>query len=179
MHNYEHITPLPPVREAVWKSHEKNVLCDLILTVVEHHDYTLLSLYCKATALSIGSFTIGSITTSRFVTRAHIMAKHSRYPDRLFLAKIEHFAEVNFEDNKSSKVRSVWTACVSFYDEHDYKKWFGGPTEVWTRSIFDITYICLPAIKCQVAFCETDVNFGSSIGKQTVYVVSLLSNVST
>ena len=70
---------------------------------------------------------------------------------------------------------TLWVACASFYDEHDYKSWFGGPTQVWTRSIFDVQYICLSSIKCEVAICETEVNFGGVIGKQNVYVVSLLS----
>ena len=67
---------------------------------------------------------------------------------------------------------------MRFYDEHDYKSWFGGPTQVWTRSQPpDIYYISLSSIKSTVAYCETQVDFGRIIGKQTVYVVSLLSNV--
>ena len=180
VHQLEDIVPLPPVREAAWNVHEKSYLHNHIYTLIQHIDFYILTLYCKATALTIGGFTIGS-TTSRFVTRAHIMANHPRYPNKLFLGRIEHFARVDFADNKrpkGSKMRSVWTAYVSFYDEHEYKTWFGGPTQVWTRTIFDVCYVYLSSIKCQVAYCETEVNFGSTIGKQTVFVVSLLSNIS-
>ena len=179
VHKHEHITPLPPVREAAWTLQQKCILHDLISSVIQHDDFSLFTLYDKATALSIGGFVIGS-ATSRFVTKALVMATHPRYPSKLFLAKIESFAKMNFQDKKleGSEVTTLWVACASFYDEHDYKSWFGGPTQVWTRSIFDVQYICLSSIKCEVAICETEVNFGGVIGKQNVYVVSLLSNIS-
>jgi hypothetical protein len=71
----------------------------------------------------------------------------------------------------------MWTAYVRFYHEHPCRQWFGGPSAVWARSqSADMYYIQLPSILSRVAYCETSVDFGASIGEQTVYVVSTLSN---
>lgn len=69
VHQYEHIIPLPPVCEVVWKLHQKSSLSDLLHSLVGHSDYTLSMLYDKATALSIGGFIIGS-ASGRFITKA-------------------------------------------------------------------------------------------------------------
>lgn len=72
---------------------------------------------------------------------------------------------------------SMWTACVQFFEEHQCKVWFGGPTEVLTRITSpDVFYIPLYDIKTRVAYCETSVDFGRVIGEEVVYVVSFLSN---
>ena len=106
------------------------------------------------------------------------MAPHPNHPDSLHLAKIEHFANVEIRDNSKATTISVWTACVQFIDEHQGRAWFGGPTEVWTKTTYlDVFYIPLHTIKTRVAYCEKLVDFGQSIGKESVYVVSLLSNI--
>ena len=43
------------------------------------------------------------------------------------------------------------------------------------RSTSDFYYIRLTSIKSRVAYCETEMDFGKFIGKQTVFVVSPLS----
>lgn len=171
----ETIKPLPPVREVAWAPHQKHALCDLIISLLGHSDFSLLSLYQKASALMIGGFVLGS-NTSRFLTKTHVMASHPNFSDQIHLAEIQHFAKLDIKIVNSSTI-SVWTASVRFYFEHNCKKWFGGPTQVWSKSKSpDIYYICLSSIKSKVALCETEVDFGRFIGKQTVYVVSLLSN---
>lgn len=156
VHEHKHIIPLPPIHEAAWERHEKGILCDL-LSSLGHNDCGVLTLYEKATALSIGGFIIGS-SCSKFVTKAHVMAVHPKIYGKLSLAKIEHFAKLDFLRNNDSEVSAMWTACASFYDEHLCKSWFGGPTEVWTQSIYDTCYISISLIKCQVAICETEVD---------------------
>ena len=111
------------------------------------------------------------------------MAIHPKYPNEPQLAKIEYFAKLDARDNTntcftsidSNGGLSIWIACVSFYYMHDCKVWFGGPTQVWCRSTSpDQYYISLSSIKSRVAHCETVVDFGRVMGKQTVFVVSML-----
>ena len=132
-------------------------------------------MYKKATALSVGGFILGSLK-SRFITTSHVMALHPNHPNQLYLARIEHFATMDIRDNSKANTISIWTACVHFFDEHPCKVWFGGPTQVWTRTTPDAFYIPLDHIKTRVAYCETLVDFGRIIGKEVVYIVSLLSN---
>lgn len=174
MQGLKHIVPLPPVREIAWEMHQKSELVDLIASSVGHLNFTLLALYDKAKALSIGGFVLGSIN-SHFKTKSHVMISHPRHPEQLHLAKIEYFAKLNILDSGTDDT-SMWIACVTFFYEHDCKVWFGGPTQVWSRSTTpDSYFIMLQSIKSRVAYCETTVDFGTRIGKQTVYVVSLLS----
>ena len=77
---------------------------------------------------------------------------------------------MDIKDNSKANTNSIWTACVLFFD------WFGGPTQVWTRTTPDAFYIPLHHIKTRVAYCATLVDFGRVIGKEMVYVVSLMSN---
>ena len=73
---------------------------------------------------------------------------------------------------------NVWIACVHFYDVHECCVWFGGQTQVWCRSSDGPYFILLSSIKCHVAYCTAEVDFGRYFGMQTVFVVSLLSNLS-
>jgi len=172
----EHVKPTPPVYEVAWELNQKQSVSTLLAPVIGHSNYTLLALYQRAAALSVGGFILGS-TNSRFVTTSHVMAIHPKHPNQLFFAKIEHFAKLDIKDNSKAATVSVWTACVRFYDEHQCKVWFGGPTQVWTRTTsLDAFYIPLHCIKTRVAYCETLVDFGRVIGNE---IVSLLSNLVT
>ncbi len=173
----ETIKPLPPVREVAWEPHQKHILCKFLTSLLGHRNFSLLTLYQKVSAIMIGGFVLGS-NTSRFLTKAHVMALHPRFSDQTHLAEIENFAKLDVKIESNSTI-SIWTASVKYYFEHDCKKWFGGPTQVWSKTKSpDTYYICLSSIKSKVAYCETEVDFGRYIGKQTVYVVSLLSNFS-
>ena len=172
------IKALPPVHEIAWEKHQKQGLNGLVTSQVGHEDYMILTLYEKVTALSANGFVLGS-TSSRFVTTSHVMASHPEHPGVLHLAKIEHFAKIDVRDNMNNANYSIWTACVSFYYEHECKVWFGGPTQVWSRATSpDTYYISLSCIKTRVAYCEWEVDFGRRIGHQNVLIVSLLSNYS-
>ena len=92
------INPLPPVHEAAWELHQKPGLHYLVKALVGHDNYTLLTLYNKASSLSIGGYILGS-TSSRFVTKSHVIAIHPKYPNELHLAKIEYFAKLDARDN--------------------------------------------------------------------------------
>ena len=174
--NQELINPLPPVYEIAWELHQKQSISSSLTSVIGHNNYVVLTLYKKAAALSVGGFILGS-AKSRFVTTSHVMAHHPNHPDHLYLARIEHFAKLEVRDNSKANTISIWTACVQFFDKHQCKVWFGGPTEVWTRTTsLDAFYIPLHDIKTRVAYCEKLVNFGRVIGKEMVFVVSLLSN---
>ncbi len=141
----------------------------------------VLTLYESTASLTIDGFVLGS-ANSRYVTKSHVMACHPSYPDQLHLARIERFCKINIKAYSgasqctSFQVLSEWIAYVTFYDEHNCKVWFGGPTQVWARSLSTSEYVRLSSIKKRVAFCETDIDFGRVIGTQRVLVVSLLSN---
>ena len=100
------------------------------------------------------------------------MANHPEHAS-VYLAKIECFKKINVKSSIDSSVTSLWTACLSFYQEHCCKVWFGGPTQVWTKTTFDQRYVALSSIKSRVAYCETTVAFGRFIGKESIYVVSV------
>lgn len=175
--NIDSIKPLPPIREVAWAQHQKYALTEYMSSFLGCNS-SLLSLYQKAPALNIDGFVLGSLT-SRFVTNAHVMALHPKFLDQVYLAEIDHFAKLDVKNDSVSNesVQSLWTACLQFHFEHDCKKWFGGPTEVWSKAkSCDVYYIPLTFIKSRVAICETEVNFGTVIGKQSVKVVSILSN---
>ena len=170
------VKPLPPIHEVAWETHQKRSISADLTPFIEHEDYTLLTLYQKSSALSVGGFILGS-SSSRFVTTACVMATHPNHPDQLNFARIECFAKLDIKDNRNTSTISVWTACVRFYEEHPCKLWYGGPTQIWTRTTsLDVFYIPLHFIKNRVAYSETSVNFGRIIGTETVYIVSLLSN---
>lgn len=102
-------------------------------SLIGHNDYSLLILYDKSKAPSIAGFILGS-ASSRYTTKFHVMAFHP-HVNKLYLARIEHFSKLNIRDNQQNSIISVWVTCVSFSDEHACKVWFGGPTQVWTRSV--------------------------------------------
>ena len=57
----------------------------------------------------------------------------------------------------------------------DQTRWFGGPNEIWSSALLPYCYfIPLISIKCHVAFCETQLDFGTGV-EQRVLVVSPLS----
>ena len=175
---FEDVKPLPPVHEMAWELHQKDPLHELLLSGIGHCNFDILTLFDKATAISVGEFVLGS-TKSRFFTKSHVMALHPNNPDQCFLAMIEYFAKVNVRDNQCSNesISTVWVACVTFYMEHPCKSWFGGPMQVWSKSTsFDCHFINLSSIKSRVAYCETDVDFGGMVGQQNVLIVSVLSN---
>ena len=143
-----------------------------------HNNYTLLSLYERASALTKDGFILGSVN-NRYVTKSHVMACHPSYPDQLHLARIEYFCDMNlicFQNRPESArlhIITEWIAYVTFYDQHDCKVWFGGPTQVWAKSLSSSKYIRLSSIKNRVAYCETDIDFGRVIGEQKVLVASI------
>ena len=124
-------------------------------------------------------FVLGS-ALSQHITKSHVMAIHPDFPNELYLARIDNFCRVNVHDNLNNSSQSHWIARVTFHDPHVCKVWFGGPTQVWCRSLTTgAYYIELSSIKTRVAYCEHEVDFGSRIGKQIVLVVSVLSDYSS
>lgn len=93
----------------------------------------------------------------------------------LHFATIEHFCKVNYNCSDSTGTTSKWVASVVFYDVHQCRVWYGGPTEVWCRSLSAAgsLYIDLSGIQSRVAYCEADVDFGRVIG---IMIVSSLTN---
>ena len=167
------IKPLPPLIEIAWLTHEKEALCPIAEAFVGHDNYNILALFQKCKALSFGDFVIGSCS-SRYTTSSHVMAKH---PSNLgtHLAKIEFFAKVDIQQRAGPV--SCWIAAVSFYFQHEYKVWFGYPTEVWALSTMsDVFFIPIEHIICRVAYAKMEVDFGRLIGKQEVMVVSPLAD---
>ena len=168
------IQALPPVFECSWETHLKASLRSVVAAVLELDNFTILALYMKVKALSIGRFIVSSIH-SRFTTSCTVMVVHPSHPDELHLAKIEYFAKVAVQP-ESGAVCSIWTACVQFHHNHQCKVWFGGPTQVWATSLeIDAFFVPLYSISSHVALCCTEVDFGRVIGKQKVLVVSPLS----
>ena len=174
--NNQDVSPLPPIFETAWKLHEKSKIHELLFAFLSHNDYTVLSLYNKTTALSVGGFLIGSCK-SNYITKSHVMVIHPTFK-KPYLAKIEHFAKLMYMyNNNKSNVMYMWTACISIFQEHNCKEWFGGPTQVWTKPVVDMHYIRLPSILCHVAICDAEIDF-EQFGKETVNVISPLSHIS-
>ena len=149
-------------------------LHSVVATISGLSNFTILTLYTKAKALSIGRFIISSVH-GRFTTTCTVLVIHPSHPDELHLAKVEYFAKVAVVA-ESGAVFSVWIACVRFHHHHQCKVWFGGPTQVWATSLEnDAYFVPLYSICSHVALCCTEVDFGKVIGKQKVLVVSPLS----
>ena len=168
------IEALPPVFESSWESHQKLSLHSVVATAYGLSNFTVLTLYKKAKALSVGRFIISSIH-SRFTTSCTVMVYHPSHPSELHLAKIEYFAQIAILPEHDT-VRSVWIACVRFHFQHQCKVWFGGPTQVWAAALeSDVYFVPLYFIKYRVALCFTEVDFGRVIGIEKVIVVSPLT----
>ena len=77
--NQEFINPLPPIYEIAWELHQKQSISSSLAPLIGHNNYVVLTLYKKATTLSVGGFILGS-TKSRFVTTSPVMALHPNHP---------------------------------------------------------------------------------------------------
>ncbi len=117
------IQALPLVVELSWNDSQKQDIRKLITSVIGHDGYDLLTLYNRAPA---GGFVLGS-GLSRYT---HVMAVHPDRPSEIHLAKVEHFCMLNYTTLQISK----WVACITFYEVHPCRVWYGGPTEVWCRT---------------------------------------------
>ena len=61
------VQPLPPVFECSWETDQKSSLHRVVATITGLNDFTVLTLYMKAKALSVGRFIVSSVH-SRFTT---------------------------------------------------------------------------------------------------------------
>lgn len=170
------LEPLPPIRECTWLPHQKEVLHRILRGLVGHNELMVLTLFQKCKAVAVGRIFIGA-NNGRYATSSHVMAVHPRFPSALHLATIEYFARVDMKQTSGEELTaSVWVAAVSFYYEHQCKVWFGYPTEVWaTATLPDLFFVPVHCIKSRVAYSKVEVDFGRIIGKETVMVVSPLS----
>ena len=175
------IKALPPVVECSWNDSQKHEIRNLIASFIGHDSYNLLILHNRAPALNVGGFVVGS-SLSRYTTKTHVMAAHPHQPSEIHLVKVEHYCMLNYTIHGTSQTSTVskWVACVTFYEVHPCRVWYGGLTEVWCRTqSASCNYVPLSSIVSRVAYCEAEVDFGRVIGKQTVLVVSILSNFSS
>ena len=105
------------------------------------------------------------------------MAVHPNHSNQLYyLTRIESYCKQTIKDTNTFETTTIWVARVPFYDADDCKVWFGGPTQVWCKSLQPDSYFMLSSIKSRVAYCEAVVDFGRIIRKQNALVVSLQTN---
>ena len=173
--NFE-VCPIPPIYECTWEAHQKISLYPIISTAsgLPQANFCILTLYDKLKAVSLGKFILGSYN-SRYKSSYMVMVAHPTRCDELHLARIEYFAKVCAVQTLNEVCFSIWIACVRFHFQHEYREWFGGPNEIWSSALLpDCYFIPLICIKCHVAFCETQLDFGTGV-EQRVLVVSPLS----
>ena len=111
------------------------------------------------------------------MTCSHVMAKQLHRPD-VSLAEIQHFLKCDLSVTVDGKIssQSFWLAVASFYYPHDYKAWFGQPTEVWSAVTSpDSHFLPLSYISSRVAYSKQMYNFGSPIGTDSIMVVTPLA----
>ena len=84
LHATEHINPLPVVGETAWEKLQKPELRNPISSFNEHQNFTLLTLYDKATALQIEGLVLGS-TCSHLKSKSLLMAVHTKHSDEVNL----------------------------------------------------------------------------------------------
>lgn len=169
------ISPVPPVFESPWESHEKQELQQVIsrLSNQSPAQFNILTLFDKVKEITIGKFVLGSVH-SRFSSSYMVMATHPSSKESC-LSQVHYFARVHANHLSGNVTSSYWIACVCFYYCHEMKLWFGGPNEVWsTATQPDFHFVSLDSIRCHVAFCKREVDFGTTIGRQTVLIVSPL-----
>ena len=115
---------------------------------------------------------------SQHATKSHVMAIHP-HSKELRLAKVKSFCKLFYNVSHGltkGDSHSMWVACVFFNEVHECRVWFGAQTEVWRTSTEGPYFISLSSIKCRVAYCTADVDFGRYFGNQTVIIASLLSD---
>ena len=92
----EEIQSLPPVNECSWEAHQKASLYTVITAITGQENFTILTLYNKAKALSVGKYIISSVQ-SRFTTSCNVLVYgNPSHPNELHLAKIEFFARLMY-----------------------------------------------------------------------------------
>ena len=76
--------------------------------------------------------------------------------------------------NETKYTHVVWVAAVKWFFEHQYKVWFGHPTQVWSSACYPGFFIPISNIKSRVVYSHHLVNFGRIIGEEKVYIVTPL-----
>ena len=169
------VSPLPPVYAYAFTPAERTCLVPVICTILgsEESCITILTLSQKCNSLQVDGFLLGSVR-GRHKSASLVLAYPLSDITRWKLAKINYFAKCSYtyKNNDSTETTSTsWVACINFFLEHEYKAWFGYPTEIWSKAEESSTcFIPLSHIKSRICYVDTAVNFGSTIGIDSVYV---------
>jgi hypothetical protein len=173
-------SPLPPVYASAFTPAERRNLvpsiCKILGYFEESNNITVLTLFQKCSSLRVDGFLLGSVR-GRYKSESLVLAQPLSYAVRWKLARIYYFAKCSYtykaQDSATETTSTSWLACVSFFLEHDYKAWFGYPTEIWSKAEASSThFIPLSHIKSRICYVDTAVNFGHSIGIDSVYVIA-------
>lgn len=148
---------LPPVNKDAFSVLELASLKDLFHSEV-------LMLHKKTKAIQLQKFTLGA-TDSRHSRSSIVLIQTAQQGTAL--AEIQYFAECKFKNSSTTS----WVAAVKIYAEHPCKVWFGTPTEVWTITPTSLSFILVSEIRSRVVYSRSEVDFGSRIGKETVFIV--------
>ena len=160
---------LPPTHEAIFPLHVKESLLNHLLPYYSGRNISVLAIHKKCKALKIGAFTIGSVK-GKFTCSSRLLVKLPSTNSQQLVC-IHYYAQCTIVSSETTS-ELLWTAAVSYYDDHQCRLWFGHPTEVWcTTTSSDIHFIPISMIKSQVAFVESTFNFGRLIGEQLVQVI--------
>lgn len=173
------VSPLPPVYASAFTPADRTALVPSICKIlgsIENSNLTVLTLFQKCNSLQVGGFLLGSVR-GRHKSASLVLAHPLTNVTRWKLAKIYYFAKCSYtyKNGMCSKetTSTSWLACVNFFLEHDYKAWFGYPTEIWSKAEeSSMSFIPLSHIKSRICYVDTAVNFGHSIGTDSVYVIS-------
>ena len=192
---YEHIPELPcPTSLSLQNLDFVNDRCRLVplikqgcLSATEHsliestlrscfgERYTRTLLLCKYSRCVqfCGEF-YGSINSLHSAS-AMVYAKHSGHDSSTTPGLILKYAIVSVivtMERQDKKTFEVLLAAVSWLSEHEQKKWFGSPVEVWEKqevSTID-SFIPINSILCRCAHITQKVTFGQSL-EQTVTII--------
>ena len=68
--------------------------------------------------------------------------------------------------------KKIWLALVSDFSTHSCRVWFGNSVQVWSRVIKDEKHFVPISLICsRVVYIESEVDFGSAIGKENLLII--------
>ena len=169
----ENVHPLPPIHQTGLTPQMRTTLVPIIGQLYDGPvDIQVLSIFQKCFSLNVGGFVLGS-QNSRHHSSSIVFASPMQPTDRPKLVQIEYFANICYVLRKQGEetMCTVWMAYGNFFLEHPCRVWFGYPTEVWTNlESSESCFILLSQFSNRAAYTLTEVNFGSVIGTNLVFV---------
>ena len=168
--SHDQLKLLPPIRQEVFTNIETQKIISTVSHLHPNNSIQIQRLHRASYALAVNKNIKLSSTKSRYSNCSKAIIENK-------LVEIIEFVnclfKISFEETTSSHTQLL-VKC-SPYIEHTRKNWYGFPIQVWASTLEDdFNFFTPKQITDRVVYIKTTVNFGQTIGKDSVLVVSPL-----